>query len=94
MSAETRGPQDRPPRLPRPRQIGELTPDQTVAALLRLAMEVTVLRDRLRTHEALLEKAGVLSRAEVEAFQPDPAESAERMEASMRLVEKLLGDLE
>lgn len=94
MSDDGRGPQDGPPRLPRPRQIEELTPDQTVAALLRLAMEVTVLRDRLRTHEALLEQAGVLSRAEVEAFQPDAGESAERMQASMRLVQKLLGDLE
>lgn len=94
MNDGKRDPQEPPPRLPRPRQIEELTPDQTVAALLRLAMEVTVLRDRLRTHEALLEKAGVLSRAQVEAFQPDPEESAERMQASMRLVEKLLGDLE
>lgn len=94
MSDDSRDAGASPPRLPRPRQIEELTPDQTVAALLRLAMEVTVLRDRLRTHEALLEKAGVLSRAEVEAFRPDPEESAERMRASMRLVEKLLGDLE
>jgi hypothetical protein len=94
VSDDSRGPGGPPPRLPRPRQIEELTPDQTVAALLRLAMEVSVLRDRLRTHEALLEKAGVLSRAEVEAFQPDPEESAERMQAGMRLVEKLLGDLE
>ena len=49
---------DRPFKLPRPRQIEELSPDQLVAVIWRLAMEICVLRDRLGTHEQLLaEKA-------------------------------------
>ena len=82
-----------PQKLPRPRQIEELTPEQLVAAFLRLAMEISVLRDRLHSHELLLEQHGLLSADAVDDFQAPPEATQRRQRASMELVEKLLGDL-
>ncbi|MEM1261307.1 MAG: hypothetical protein AAGH76_02795 [Pseudomonadota bacterium] len=82
-----------PERLARPRQLTELTQDQTVAALLRLAMEVAVLRDRLRTQEQLLVKHGVLSDDEIDSFAPDADEQAQRLQTKTDLIERLISDL-
>ncbi len=87
------GDDNRPYKLPRPRQLEELSPDQVVAVVLRLAMEVTVLRDRLRTHEQLLAEKGLLTPQEVEDFSPSKDEADARRQASMTLVENLIGDL-
>lgn len=82
-----------PQKLPRPRQIEALTPEQLVAAFLRLAMEISVLRDRLHSHELLLEQHGLLSADAVDEFQAPAEATRRRQQASMELVEKLLGDL-
>ncbi len=66
---------------------------QLVAVATRLAMEVTVLRDRLATHEALLAKHGLLDAAAIDAYRPEPAEQAARDAAMRRLIEALAGDL-
>lgn len=66
---------------------------QLVAVATRLAMEVTVLRDRLATHEALLAKHGLLDAAAIDAYRPEPAEQAARDAATRRLIEALAGDL-
>ena len=82
-----------PQRLPRPRQIDELTPDQIVAVVLRLAMEVSVLRDRLHSHELLLDKHGLLSPDSVDEFQPAPEAEQQRQRARTALIEKIIADL-
>jgi hypothetical protein len=56
-------------------------------------MEVTVLRNRLATHEALLAERGLLDAAAIDAYRPDPAEQAARDAATRRLIEALAGDL-
>ena len=84
---------ERPFKLPRPPQLDELTPDQVVAVLMRLAMEISVLRDRLRTHEQLLSRHDVLSSEDVESYTPSKDESAARQEASTRLIESIINDL-
>ena len=66
---------------------------QLVAVSLRLAMEVTVLRDRLRTHEALLARQGLLSPESVDQYEPPAAELAQRSAAARELVEALASDL-
>jgi hypothetical protein len=61
-----------------PRQI--LQPaqiDQVAQALLALAREVWVLRDRSRVLEAVLATHGLDVHAEIERFQPDAALQAE-----------------
>ena len=66
---------------------------QLVAVSLRLAMEVSVLRDRLRTHEALLSRQGLLSPESVDQYEPPAAELAQRAAAARDLVEALASDL-
>jgi hypothetical protein len=66
---------------------------QLVAVTTRLAMEVTVLRDRLATHEALLAKHGLLDAAAIDAYRPESAEQPVRDAATRRLIESLAGDL-
>lgn len=66
---------------------------QLVAVTTRLAMEVTVLRERLATHEALLAKHGILDAAAIDAFRPDPGQQAIRDAATKRLIESLAADL-
>jgi hypothetical protein len=67
--------------------------DQAVAAVLRLAMEVSALRDRLDTHEALAEASGAYGAAEIEAYQPDPERRARRAAERARLIDGLMRDL-
>ncbi|MCU0759993.1 MAG: hypothetical protein MUF07_12465 [Steroidobacteraceae bacterium] len=66
---------------------------QLVAVSLRLAMEVNVLRDRLRTHEALLARQGLLSPEAVDQYEATPAELALRNAQARELVESLAADL-
>lgn len=84
---------DRPFRLPRPRQVEDLSPDQLVAVIWRLAMEICVLRDRLGAHEALLTAQDVLSREKIEAYRPSKDESADRLKARNELIENIINDL-
>ena len=66
---------------------------QLVAVALRLAMEVNVLRDRLRTHEALLARQGLLSSEAVDQYEPSAAELALRSAQARELVEAIASDL-
>ncbi|MCC5869275.1 MAG: hypothetical protein JJU27_12250 [Gammaproteobacteria bacterium] len=66
---------------------------QLTAVALRLAMEVSVLRDRLRSHELLLEKHGLLSTAEVDDYAPPSDEQKVRDAASRSLIESLARDI-
>jgi hypothetical protein len=83
----------RPHKLPRPRQIEGLDPDQLVAVIWRLAMEICVLRDRLGTHEALFAERSLLSREDIEGHTPSQDESAARLKARTELIENIINDL-
>lgn len=67
--------------------------DGLVAAVLRLTMEVSALRDRLDIHEAIAERHGVGGEAEVEAFRADEALVGKRAERRQKLIESILHDL-
>lgn len=84
---------ERPFKLARPAQLDELTPDQVVAVVMRLAMEICVLQDRLRTQEQLLTRNHLLSSEEIETYTPSKDESAARKEARCRLIESIINDL-
>ena len=92
MSAASADP-DRPYKLPRPRQIENLSPDQLVAVIWRLAMEICVLRDRIGTHEELLRGNGALSRQAIECHKPSKEEAAARLKARAELIESIINDL-
>jgi hypothetical protein len=73
--------------------INDASVAQLVAVSLRLAMEITVLRDRLRTQEALLTGAGLLPPGAIDSYQPDATETAERDACRRALIEALAADL-
>jgi hypothetical protein len=52
--------------------------DRLVSIVMALVGEVSVLRQRLDTAERLLEAKGVLSRPEIEAYEPDRQAGYER----------------
>lgn len=66
---------------------------QLVAVAMRLAMEVSTLRERLLTHEALLARHGLLSAEAVDGYAPPAQESARRAAAARELVEALAADI-
>ena len=52
--------------------------DRLISIVMALVGEVSVLRQRLDTAERLLDARGVLSRAEIEAYEPDRQAGYER----------------
>ncbi len=52
--------------------------DQMMSVVLAMAAEVSVLYDRVDAMQRLMDEKGSLSRAELEAYQPDEAAAAER----------------
>jgi hypothetical protein len=52
--------------------------DRLISIVMALVGEVSVLRQRLDTAERLLDAKGVLSRAEIEAYEPDREAGYER----------------
>ena len=77
-----------------PRQpLDPATIAQLVDVTMRLAMEVSVLRDRLRSHELLLEAQGLPGPAAVDAFEPSATEQKQRDASTRALIESLTGAL-
>ena len=62
----------------RPAYFDDPSQDRTLSIVLALAAEVSALRERLDTVERLLEGRGGLSRAEIEAYAPDPDAADQR----------------
>ncbi len=62
----------------RPYFFDDPTCDKLLSIIMGLAGEVSVLQDRLDTTLRLLEERGTLSRADLEAYQPDAEVRTER----------------
>jgi hypothetical protein len=52
--------------------------ERTLNILMAVLQEVAVMRERMDTIERVLDKKGVLTRADIEGFTPTKAEAAER----------------
>ena len=52
--------------------------DQLFAIITMLTQELSVAFDRIETIERMLDKDGVISRADIEAYKPDEQEEGER----------------
>ena len=80
---------------PRPRYFDSPDLDRFMVMFVAFISEHLALRDRLETHELLLERDGKLSRGSIEAFRPSPEEEdlreVERL-ASMRRIFRVLRD--
>lgn len=84
---------NRPFKIDKPTHLETLSADQTVAAMLRLAMEISVLRDRLKTQEQLLIEHNIIDDDAIEQFVPDADDAIERGQSRMQLIERLINDL-
>lgn len=73
--------------------IDQVDMDSIVAVLLRLGMEISVLRERLDAHESLAQKYGVYSFDEVDAYQPTAEEAQRRERRRKQLVARIVRDL-
>ncbi len=67
--------------------------DRVLGVVMELAAEVYALRDRLRTVEALLERSGAVSLADVEAYTPSEQERALRLAERDRLIARILAPM-
>ena len=74
-------------------RLEHLGADQLASVVFRLAMEISVLRDRLHTHEQLLREAGVISAGDVDKYRPDQNASQDRIRATQQLIEGIFRDL-
>jgi hypothetical protein len=57
-----------------------MTPEveRVMAIAMSIAQELAVARTRIDTLERILERKGIMSRADIEAFEPTPEQAAER----------------
>jgi len=63
--------------------------DQLMAIVLALTAEVSVAFERMDTLERLLERAGSLSKDDIEAFRPDEAAAAQRARQREELIQRV-----
>ena len=64
--------------------------DRLITMVMELASEVSVMRDRLDTHEHLAAQKGVYSEQDVEAFRPDEDEAKARADWRSRFLDRIL----
>lgn len=74
----------------RPDFMGDISGDRVLDAVMRLAMEVCVLRDKMDVYEGAAEPE---FRERVESFQATPELEAERMTRRRTLIRRLMRDL-
>ena len=74
----------------RPQYFDNPAIDRTLSILLAVAGEVSVLRERLDTVERLLEAKGTISRADIEAYQPDRDAAYQRGLATKEYVARIM----
>lgn len=60
--------------------------DRLMAMLTAMTQELAVLRERLDTHERLLEGQGLFGPADVEAFEPSETAAGDRQRTRQRLI--------
>src|SRR5262245_18582821 len=78
---------------PRPSYFDHPQVDRLLSMVLALTEEVVVLRERLGSHEHLLDYHDLVSRAEIESYVPDGADDAERGRLRSATIERVLRSL-
>ena len=78
----------------KPEFIAKPNMDKVVSALMRLAMENSVLRDRLARQECLLISSGIISEDDLENFVPSKSFKEQSQADSFELIRALAKDLE
>lgn len=74
----------------RPQYFEDPALDRMLSILLAVAGEVSVLRERLDTVERLLDAKGTISRADIEAYEPDRDAAYERGLATKEYIVRMM----
>ena len=74
----------------RPQYFDDPAIDRVLSILLAVAGEVSVLRERLDTIERLLDAKGTISRADIEAYQPDRDAAYDRGLATKAYIARIM----
>ena len=74
----------------RPKYFEDPAVDRLLSIVMALAGEVSVVKERLDTVERLLDAHGSISRADIEAYEPDAASGRERGLATRELIARIL----
>lgn len=95
---ESEGGQTEFPSGPRPAErnktfLDDPVSDHLLRAVVALAMELSVTRERLAAMEAVLSSQGTLSAATIDNYAPDDSALKAREEARARLINSLIGPL-
>jgi hypothetical protein len=64
-----------------------------LGVVMELAAEVFVLHDRLHTVERLLERAGTIALADLDAYEPSADERAQRLAERDALIARILAPM-
>lgn len=81
------------PERGKPAFVSEVRADQLVDVVLRLAMEISALRDRLDVHEALAKQQGFGGAEAVDSFELDEATRERQAQRRERWVRRVIHDL-
>lgn len=79
----------RPAKGNRPQYFDDPNMDQMHAMIIALATEVSVLTDRFDTLERVMEDKGSVTRADLEAWEPDDVTWQERKDKREQLIRRL-----
>jgi hypothetical protein len=74
----------------RPQYFDDPALDRMLSILTAVAGEVSVLRERLDTVERLLDAKGAISRADIEAYEPDAQAAYERGLATKEYIARVM----
>ncbi|HEV2569448.1 hypothetical protein [Sphingomonas sp.] len=74
----------------RPQYFDDPAMDRTLSILLAIVGELSVLRERLDTVERLLEAKGSISRADIEAYEPDREAAYQRGLATKEYIARVM----
>jgi hypothetical protein len=89
-SATTDKPQGRPARHKRPQFFDSPETEMLLSMIVDLAGEVSVLRDRLDTHERLNAASGGFGPADVDGYRANAVDAAQRDEARAKYLRRVL----
>ncbi len=67
--------------------------DRLISMVMELASELSVTRDRLDSHQRILEKKGIFISDEIDKFDPSPEELKSREEWRSKFLDRVLNAL-
>ncbi|MFK7828808.1 MAG: hypothetical protein AB8B57_03410 [Congregibacter sp.] len=78
----------------KPEFLEQMAPDKLINCVMRLAMEVSVIRDRLDIYEAVVEEAIPGMQAKIENFASSEEIEGHRAQRRSALIKNLMRDLQ